>query len=62
MASSGLVRSRNSRVLAGVCGGLAHRFGLSPFLMRLVFVVSCVLPGPQFVIYIALWILIPNEK
>ncbi|TQN33353.1 phage shock protein C (PspC) family protein [Haloactinospora alba] len=62
MAPNGLVRTRNSRIIAGVCGGLARRFGLSPFLVRLLFVVSCVLPGPQFVIYIALWILIPNER
>lgn len=60
MASTGLVRTRNN-VVAGVCGGLARRFGLSPFLVRLLFVISCVLPGPQIVIYIAMWIVIPKE-
>lgn len=30
--------------------------------MRLIFVLSCLLPGPQFLIYLALWLLIPNEK
>lgn len=30
--------------------------------MRAIFVVSCLLPGPQFLIYIALWVLLPNEK
>lgn len=44
-----------------MCSGLARRFGLSPGLVRLLFVLSCLLPGPQFVIYIALWIVIPNE-
>ena len=29
--------------------------------MRLIFVVSCLLPGPQFLIYLALWVLLPNE-
>ncbi|MFD0740818.1 PspC domain-containing protein [Phytohabitans flavus] len=29
--------------------------------MRLIFLISCLLPGPQFVIYIALWIIMPNE-
>ncbi|KIH99236.1 hypothetical protein LP52_08980 [Streptomonospora alba] len=61
MASSGLVRTRDNSIIAGVCGGLARRFGLSSFLVRLLFVVSCVLPGPQFVIYIALWIVMPRE-
>jgi phage shock protein PspC (stress-responsive transcriptional regulator) len=48
-------------MIGGVCAGIADRFGLSPFLVRLIFVVSCVLPGPQILIYLALWILIPNE-
>jgi len=29
--------------------------------MRLIFVVSCLLPGPQFLIYIILWAMLPNE-
>ncbi|GAA4902578.1 PspC domain-containing protein [Streptomonospora salina] len=61
MASNGLVRTRHDSLIAGVCSGLARRFGLSPFIVRLLFVVSCVLPGPQFVIYIALWIVMPKE-
>jgi len=55
-----LVRPRN-RMLAGVCSGLARRFGLTPSTVRILFVVSCLLPGPQFVVYIALWVLVPNE-
>ncbi|WP_020524368.1 PspC domain-containing protein [Catelliglobosispora koreensis] len=56
-----LVRPRHGRVFAGVCAGLARRFGISPFMMRLLFLLSCLLPGPQFIIYIALWIIVPNE-
>jgi phage shock protein PspC (stress-responsive transcriptional regulator) len=56
-----LVRPRN-RVIAGVCSGLARRFGLSPNTVRVLFVLSCLLPGPQFLIYIALWVLVPNES
>ena len=55
-----LVRPRN-RVIAGVCSGLARRFGMSPNTVRLLFVLSCLLPGPQFIIYIALWVLVPSE-
>jgi phage shock protein PspC (stress-responsive transcriptional regulator) len=57
---SALVRPRNGRVIAGVCAGLADRFGTSATTMRVIFLVSCVLPGPQFLIYIALWIMMPN--
>jgi phage shock protein PspC (stress-responsive transcriptional regulator) len=61
MAGNTLRRPRQGRMIGGVCAGIADRFGLSPFLVRLIFVVSCVLPGPQILIYLALWILIPNE-
>lgn len=59
--ATALVRPSN-RVIAGVCAGLARRFGMSPNTVRLIFVVSCLLPGPQFLIYIALWILMPSES
>ncbi len=50
------------RWIAGVCAGLANRFGVPPKAVRLVFVISCLLPGPQFVLYIALWILMPSQQ
>ncbi|WP_173077453.1 PspC domain-containing protein [Phytohabitans rumicis] len=56
-----LVRPRDNRMIAGVCAGLGRRFGISANAMRLIFLVSCLLPGPQFVIYLALWIMMPNE-
>jgi len=61
MAQHRLVRPRYDRWIAGVCAGLGRRYGISPNLVRLLFVVSTILPGPQFIIYIALWLLIPNE-
>ncbi|HEX6444273.1 MAG TPA: PspC domain-containing protein [Streptosporangiales bacterium] len=59
--SSQLVRPRHGRVIAGVCAGLGRRFGLSPFVVRVIFLLSCLLPGPQFIIYLVLWILLPSE-
>jgi phage shock protein PspC (stress-responsive transcriptional regulator) len=56
-----LVRPREDRWIGGVCAGLARRFGMRPNTMRLIFIVSCLLPGPQFLIYLALWILMPEE-
>jgi phage shock protein PspC (stress-responsive transcriptional regulator) len=54
-------RPRRRRILGGVCAGIARRFGWSPWLVRLAFVASCLLPGPQILLYIALWILIPKD-
>lgn len=56
-----LSRPRQDRWIAGVCSGLARRFGMSSSTVRLLFVLSCLLPGPQFVVYLVLWIMIPNE-
>ena len=57
-----LRRPRTGRVIAGVCAALGQRFGLSANLVRLLFLLSCLLPGPQFIIYIVLWIVIPNDE
>ncbi|MDO5746160.1 MAG: PspC domain-containing protein [Actinomycetaceae bacterium] len=59
--SKGIYRSRNNRILGGVAGGLAQKFGVEPGLMRLIFFISIFLPGPQVLIYIAAWILLPEE-
>jgi phage shock protein PspC (stress-responsive transcriptional regulator) len=61
-ARQGLVRTREGRVLGGVCAGLGRRFGMSPWVARLVFVLGLlVLPGSQFLIYPVLWVLMPDE-
>jgi phage shock protein PspC (stress-responsive transcriptional regulator) len=48
-------------MIGGVCAGLARRFGTSATTMRLLFVLSCLLPGPQIVVYIVLWLLLPSD-
>ncbi len=60
MTTPVLQRPRNGRLIAGVCAGLAERFGWNRNLVRLLFVLSCLLPGPQFIAYIVMWIVIPN--
>ena len=57
-----LTRPREGRMIAGVCAGLARRFGLSPWTVRVLAILSCLLPGPQFVIYIILWVLMPSDR
>lgn len=61
MRQNGLLRARQGKRIAGVCAGLARRYGVSANVVRLIFVLSCLLPGPQVFVYIALWILIPQE-
>ncbi|MEU3269671.1 PspC domain-containing protein [Saccharomonospora sp. NPDC006951] len=55
-----LTRSRSNRMIAGVCGGIAERYGWEARTVRLVFVASCLLPGPQFLLYLVLWLIIPK--
>ena len=57
-----LSRPRDNRVIAGVCSGIARRFGIDPTLVRILFVASLLLPGPQILIYLAAWVLMPEES
>ena len=59
MATSTLVRPRDGKWIAGVCAGLANRFGVSTGLVRLAFVVFG-LVGAGEIAYIVLWILMPK--
>ncbi len=61
-AGLGLVRPRRGRIVAGVLAGLANRFGISPTAARVLFLLSLLLPGPQIVGYIVLWVLMPKER
>ena len=62
MAREGLVRPIDGRVLGGVCAGLGRRFGIDPWLARLLFVlILFVVPGSQLLVYPILWILMPSE-
>ncbi len=60
LAAQGLQRPAQGRVLGGVCAGVARRLGWDPMLVRVLFVVAClVLPGPQVLLYPLLWLLMP---
>ena len=60
MTTTTLTLPQQGKVIAGVCAGLAQRFGWNANVVRLLFLLSCLLPGPQFVIYLVLWLLIPK--
>ncbi len=57
-----LRRDTSHKMIAGVCAGIARRYGLSRSGLRLAFVISCILPGPQIVAYLLLWVLIPADR
>ena len=61
MQGKRLVRSRNNRMIAGVAGGLAATLNIDPLLVRIVLLALAFLNGFGFMLYLALWLLVPNE-
>ena len=61
MQGKRLVRSRNERMIAGVAGGLAASLNIDPLLVRIVLLALAFLNGFGFMLYLALWLLVPNE-
>ena len=61
MQGKRLVRSRNDRMIAGVAGGLAAIFNIDPLLVRIVLLALAFLNGFGILLYLALWLLVPNE-
>lgn len=61
-ASNPLRRSRRHRMIAGVCGGLAQWLGWNPTLVRLIYVVVSIasVAFPGILVYIVLWLLMPE--
>lgn len=56
-----LTRSSSDKMLGGVCGGLARYFGVDATWVRIAFVASILLPGPQVLLYLLLWLIIPKD-
>ena len=57
-----LYRSRSTRLVAGVCGGLAERFDVDVNLVRVGFIVLAFLWGIGIVVYLAMWVLVPRRE
>ena len=58
-----ILRSRQDRYVAGICGGLARFFDMDSTILRLILVVICVLTAfvPLLVSYVVGWLIIPEE-
>lgn len=61
METKRITRSRSDRMLAGVAGGLAAYFGIDPIFLRIGFIVLTLLNGFGALLYLALWLIVPNE-
>lgn len=57
-----LTRSRTDKFLAGVCGGLAQKFGMDANLVRILFVLAAIFIQPLgWMAYVVLWLVLPYE-
>ena len=61
MLDIGIARPKEGRIIAGVCAGLARKFGIDPLLVRIVFVGALFFGGATAWIYAILWVLMPVE-
>ena len=61
--TTSFVRSRHDRMLAGVMGGIAARFGWNSTLLRIAYVLVSILSAafPGILVYLILWLLMPEE-
>ncbi|MFL6196653.1 MAG: PspC domain-containing protein [Thermoanaerobaculia bacterium] len=58
-----LYRSRQHKIIAGVCGGLADWLGWDPTVVRIAYVVLSIISVgfPGTIAYVILWVVMPKE-
>jgi phage shock protein C len=58
-----LLRSRNDKIIAGVCGGIARSLGWSSTAVRILYVVVSIasVAFPGILVYLILWLVMPKE-
>ena len=54
-----LYRSKDYRLIAGVCGGLGEYFDIDPIIFRMIFIALLINGGAGIIIYILMWIFVP---
>ncbi|MFH1751115.1 MAG: PspC domain-containing protein [Candidatus Micrarchaeota archaeon] len=57
-----LYRSRKDYMVGGVCGGMGKYFGIDSNLVRLAFVLLAFAGGAGIILYLAAWLLLPEEQ
>jgi phage shock protein C len=56
-----LYRSREDRVISGVCGGLAEYLGMDPTIIRLLFALTLIFAGGGLLVYIVMVVVVPEQ-
>ncbi len=56
-----LYRSRDKRMVAGICGGIGEYFNVDPTIIRLILVALCFMGFAGIIAYIIAWVIIPEE-
>ena len=62
MTEKRLVRSTTDSMVAGVASGLAKYFDVDPTLVRIIFVILALAGGPGVLIYLILWLVMPEGE
>ncbi|OZB58865.1 MAG: PspC family transcriptional regulator [Lysobacterales bacterium 13-68-4] len=57
-----LIRSRANRSIAGVCGGIAEYYGWDPTVVRVAWIVLTLLGGSGILLYLILWLVMPDAS
>jgi phage shock protein C len=57
-----LYRSKNNRIIAGVCSGLGEYFNVDPTIVRLIWIIFTLLYGVGLLGYLIAWLLVPESK
>ena len=56
-----IYRSKNDKIIAGICGGLAKYFEVDPAIVRIIFILLFFFKGIGFLVYLIMWIVVPYD-
>lgn len=57
-----LYKSDTDVMVGGVCAGLAEYLNIDPSFVRLMFALLGVTAGSGFLVYLLLWVILPNKS
>ena len=57
-----LYRSTKERWVAGICGGIAEYANIDPTIVRVLWILLSLIYGVGIILYIAMWIIVPEKK
>lgn len=61
MSGKRLYKSRDNKILCGVCGGFGEWVGLDPVIVRIIFLILCFAVGGGLILYIIAAIIMPKK-